>query len=109
MFHMLSCFDLKSGVSIEEFEGALLQFRLHLQELDLIASFGPLGKRQKHPVMDTDSERDQKYFFITSFRDREQCDQSVEHITTQSEPGKTLHNAMNSKITHAVFVCWEDL
>ena len=109
MFHMLSYFDLKSGVSLEEFKEALLQFGLHLKELDVVESIGLLGKRQKHPVMDTDSERDQEYFFITSFRDREQCDRSVEHIMARSEPGNTLHNAMNSKITHAVFVCWEDL
>ena len=108
MFHMLSCFDLKTGVTIEEFSDALMRFTLLMEEIEGIESIGALGKRQRHPIMDTDSERDQEYFFITSFRDREQCDRSVEHIMSQSEPGDTIHKAMNSKITNAVFICWED-
>jgi len=47
MFHMLSYFDLKSGVSLEEFKEALLQFDLHLQGLDFVESNGLLDRQDR--------------------------------------------------------------
>ena len=80
MFHMLTCFNLKDEISIAEFGDSLARFSSHLVSLDLLHETGPIGRRQRHPIMDTDSERDHEYFFIMSFRDRAQCDEAVKHI-----------------------------
>ena len=109
MFHMLSCFDLKPGDTIEDFKPSLEEFDRYFRTIDLIHSTGPIGRRQRHPVMDTDDERDHEYFFVTTFRDRKQCDRSVEHIYAAEEPGKSIHAGIWHKVTHPVFTCWEDL
>ena len=109
MFHMLSCFDLRSGVTIDEFRQSLDALTKHLQDIDLVHSTGPVGRRQRHPIMDTDSERDHEYFFIMSFRDRAQCDRAVDYIQPRQEPGNSIHEAVYSKIAEPVFICWEDL
>jgi hypothetical protein len=59
--------------------------------------------------MDTDDERDHEYFFITSFRDRAQCDLAVEHIYLHSEPADTRHKTVYAKVMDPVFICWEDV
>ena len=62
MFHMLSCFNLANGVSIDEFQKSNSVFLEHMRELNLVRSTGAVGRRNRHPVMDTDKERDQEYF-----------------------------------------------
>ena len=96
MFHMLTCFNLQPGITIEEFQQSLLEFTTHMQKVDLVDSTGPIGRRQRHEVMDTDSERDHEYFFTTSFRDRAQCDRSVEYILPHEEPGERLNEPRSS-------------
>ena len=59
--------------------------------------------------MDTDSERDHQFFFIMSFRDREQCDRAVAHIYSKEEPAESIHNAVFTMIKDQVFICWEDI
>ena len=57
MFHMLSCFDLKQGVRLKEFQVAFADFTLHLQNLDLVETSSPIGIRQSDTILDTDTER----------------------------------------------------
>ena len=109
MFHMLTCFDLASNATISAFEQSLSEFTTHMKNLDLVHSTGRIGRRQRHPIMDTDSERDHEFFFIMSFRDREQCDQAVDYIMPREEPGEPVHKAMYLQIENPVFICWEDL
>ena len=109
MFQMLSCFDLKEGVTIEAFKDSLNQFTELMQEMDLVDSIGMLCQRQKHPIMDTDTERDQQYYFMMNFRNRAQCDLAVEQIKLKKEPGETFHNSIISKISNEVFICWEEV
>lgn len=109
MFHFLSCFNLKESTSVEEFESSLRALHAHLHEIDLLQETGPIGRRVRHPVMDTDEERDYEYYFVMSFRDRAQCDASVEYIQAHKEPGLGIHDAVNNKIADAVFICWEDV
>lgn len=109
MFHMLSCFNLKTGFDIEGFGEALNVYTAHLQSLDLVESNGPIGRRQSNTIMDTDDERDHQFFFTTSFRDRAQCDRSVDYIMTQQEPGHSIHKQLYCQVTEPVFICWEDL
>ncbi len=56
MFHMLSCFDLANEVSIGEFQESNNVFLEHMRKFGLIESASPIGRRNKHPVMDTDKE-----------------------------------------------------
>jgi hypothetical protein len=55
---MLSCFNLKAGITIDEFRCSLADHTAHLQALDLVDSKGPIGRRQSDTIMDTDNERD---------------------------------------------------
>lgn len=109
MFHMLTCFNLRPESTLDEFRQSLDLFTRHMQELDLVLSIGPIGRRQADTIMDTDDERDHEYFFITTFRDRAQCDFSVEYILPHKEPGESSHNAVYTKVMDPVFICWEDI
>ena len=109
MFHMLTCFNLESGTSIEEFRRALDELTERMVGLGLLNSTGPIGRRQRHPVMDTDDERDHEYFFTMSFVDREQCDRAVEHMQSQNAPDDALHRATYEKVSNPVFICWQDI
>jgi hypothetical protein len=109
MFHMLTCFDLQPGLEIDEFRRALDGFSAHMQERELVHSTGPIGRRQRHPVMDTDSERNHEYFFVMSFRDRAQCDRAVEYIYAHEEPAESIHTGVYTKVMDPIFICWEDL
>jgi ABC-type cobalamin/Fe3+-siderophores transport system ATPase subunit len=109
MFHMLSCFNLKPGITIDEFQKALRELHEYFRAIDLVQSTGKVGRRQHHPVMDTDKERDHQYFFVMTFRDRTQCDRSVEHIHGGDEQGATVHRAVWQKVSDPVFICWDDI
>ena len=110
MFHMLSCFNLKPGTSIDEFGDAVAAMTAFLKGESLLHETGPIGRRQRHPVMDTDAERDHEYFFVMTFADRAQCDQAVAHVYRHEEPGDSIHQLVFNAITDdAVFICWEDV
>ena len=109
MFHMLSCFDLANEVSIFEFQKSNNIFLEQMRELRLIESSSPIGRRNKHPVMDTDTERDHEYFYTISFKDKNQCDQAVEYIQAQTALSVSIHGGLSSKIQNQVFICWEDI
>ena len=109
MFHMLCCFNLKPGVTIDTFEQSLALLDQHLKDIDLLHSTNRIGRRNHHPVMDTDSERDHEYFMIMKFRDRAQCDRSVQHIQSGEEPGTTMHRKVWQQVSEVVSICWEDI
>jgi len=109
MFHMLSCFNLENGVSIGEFQNSNAIFLEHMKELDLVQSTGPIGRRNRHPIMDTDQERDQEYFYIMSFLDEKQCNLAVKYIQSHDPAGDSIHRNVSSKIKDFVFICWEDV
>jgi hypothetical protein len=106
---MLTCFNLEPESTIDEFRLAIAAFTAHLEDRDLVHCTGPIGRRQRHPIMDTDSERDHEYFFVMSFRDRAQCDRAVEYILPDQEPASSIHRAVYTKVVDPIFTCWEDL
>lgn len=108
MFHMLTCFDLKPGVSIEDFRGALAAYTAHLREIDLVDRSSPIGIRQSDTILDSDGERDHQYFTTMSFRDRAQADAAVDYIKSREKPGDEIHRAVYSKVQNQVFICWLD-
>ena len=109
MFHMLTCFNLDSGVTVDEFRQALANLTTHLHGRNLVDSTGPIGRRQRDTIMDTDDERNHEYFFLMSFEDRAQCDRSVEYLHPHGEPVESIHKAVYSKVVDPIFICWEDL
>ena len=109
MFHMLSCFNLKPGNAIADFRDALASYTEHMRALDLLESTGPVGRRQSNTIMDTDGERDHQFFVTMLFRDRAQCDRSVDYIQSHQQPGDSIHKAVYANIVDPVFICWEDL
>ena len=108
MFHMLSCFNLQPDSSLDEFRQSLAEFTAHLENAELIHSIGPIGRRQSDTIMDTDSERDQEYYLIMTFRDRAQCDRAVNDIMRDDASSESLHGSIYSLISDPVFICWED-
>ncbi|MEM7282027.1 MAG: hypothetical protein AAF438_10415 [Pseudomonadota bacterium] len=109
MFHMLSCFNLDADTGVPEFKSRVKALGDHLKKSDLLLSVGALGKRQRHPVMDTDKERNHEYFFVMSFRDRRQCDQAVAEMYKTEQPLDEIHKAVYANIVDPVFICWEDV
>ncbi len=108
MFHMLTCFNLETPTTVDQFSKALSAFDEHMKSKGLLEKTGPIGRRQHHPIMDTDDERDHEFFFIMSFRDREQCDRAVELIESAAEPDSSIHKAVYANIRDQIFICWED-
>ena len=106
---MLTCFNLKPGHTIESFSQSLDEFVAHMHERDLLVSSGPVGRRQRHPIMDTDHERDHEYFLVMSFLDQAQCDRAVAYIEPGEDPADTIHKRVYETISDPVFICWEDI
>jgi hypothetical protein len=109
MYRMLTCFNLAAGASIGEFQQSLDALTEHLRALDLVESSGPIGRRHRHVIMDTDDERDHEYFFLMNFRNLAQCDAAVAYISPGDEPADAIHKAVYARIVDPVFICWEDL
>ncbi|MDX1498328.1 MAG: hypothetical protein R3176_00425 [Woeseiaceae bacterium] len=106
---MLTCFDLEPGADVRDFRAALARLSEHLVSQDLLAETGPVGRRQRHPVMDTDEERDHEYFFVMAFDDRAQCDRAVDYMYRSPGAVDSLHRSVYDRIANPVFICWEDL
>ena len=108
MLHMHTSFDLTQGTNIEEFGTALDTFSEMMIAKGLVVTTGPIAKRCKHPIMDTDDTRSHQYFFIMSFRDREQCDAAVSHIQEAATDSDPVHRAVYASIVDPIFSCWID-
>lgn len=109
MFHMLTCFNLKPGVEIDAFRSAYTDFVDHMRGIGLVEGTGPIGRRQNNTKMDSDSERDHRYFVVMSFRDRAQVNAAYAKLVPHDEPEETSHRAVYSKVRDQIFICWEDL
>jgi hypothetical protein len=109
MLHMHTSFDLAQGTSIEDFGTALNIFSEMMVAKGLVVETGPIAKRCKHPIMDTDEQRGHQYFFVMSFRDREQCDDAVRHIQESKSDSDPVHRAVYANIVEPIFSCWLEL
>jgi len=87
---------LKAGITIEQFQKSNDLFVEHMQAKELVHSVGTIGRRNRHPIMDTDSNRDQEYFYIMTFLDEDQCNRAVDL-------------SIINKIENQTFICWEDI
>ncbi|WP_298558119.1 hypothetical protein [uncultured Aliiroseovarius sp.] len=109
MFHMLTCFNLKPGVAIDDFRAAYNGFVEYMKGINLVEGTGPIGERQRDTAMDTDDERDHGYFVIMSFRERAQVDEAVALLYSHEGPSEAAHKAVYSKVQNPVFICWQDI
>lgn len=108
MLRMLNFFDLADGVDVGTFEASLREFSQHLVDEGLLHSVGPLAERVAETPMDTDEERAERWFFVSTFVDRDQCDAAYALIASGSEPTASLHDTVRSKMMNGVFSCWQD-
>jgi hypothetical protein len=110
MIHMLSNFDLKTGVNEREFVLAYGDFIDAIQNLNLIVKSDPVGRRVSNTPMDTAPENGPEYYSIMSFHDRKQLDAAYAHfLGLQSvTEEKSAHLRIHRMIENAVFTCWED-
>ena len=107
MFHMLTCFKLKSADDLAGFQDDLQTYGAHLRDRDLLVEIGPIGERQSNTILDTD-DRDHTHFMIMTFKDRAQSDAAVKYIFSGEDPADTLHRAVYKNIVDPVFMCWQD-
>ena len=108
-FRMLTCFNLSPTATIDQFAHALDVFTAQMQRKKLLLNCEPLGQRQRHPIMDTDEERDHEYFFIMTFKNRDQCDAAVRYMMSRPVNRDEYHASLLCYVVDPVFICWEDL
>lgn len=109
MFHMLTCFNLKPGIDLQDFRQSYDHFVAYMKSINLAEGTGPVGKRQSDTAMDTDAERNHEYFVVMSFQNRAQVDKAVELLYAHTEPSESAHKAVYSKVQDPIFICWQDL
>lgn len=109
MFVMLSSFNLREGETPESCQAAIKAFARNMQEQKLLVSVGPLGRRVANTPMDTDDSSQLNYYFLSYFESREQSDHAYDLIEKGVEPSVSIHRAMISKVSDAVFTCWNEI
>lgn len=108
MFHLLTCFDLRPGVTVAEFQSARAKYVEHMQSQDLLVGVSPIGARQRDTVLDTD-DRKPSHFFLMYFRDRVQADAATALIEIGAKESIAIHRTMYAMADNMAFLCWEDL
>ena len=109
MFHMLTCFNLRPGVTPDAFVAAYGAFVAEMVRRGLAEGSGPVGQRRAESGLDTDTERDHGYFALISFRDRDQSEAAFRHIKSIRPGGDPEHEAALAMATDMIFIAWEDL
>ncbi|MBK0400793.1 hypothetical protein H0I76_16455 [Limibaculum sp. M0105] len=108
MFQMLTCFNLKRGVGLEEFGAALESFISHLRETGLALGGSGVKRRCVETHLDTDRERGHEFFFVMDFRDKAQSDAAFDYLKARTPEGFRRHRAVFSRVRDQVFICWQD-
>ncbi len=109
MIHMLSRFDLKSGITIEQFSRNYYELVEQMHAQDLVAGTGRIGRRACDTPMDTDAADAPEYYAVMSFKDRDQLDRSYAYLSNAEVNRATSHPSVNRAVTNYVFTCWQDL
>jgi len=107
MVHLLSAVKLKSSVTAAPFAETIRQLSASLEQQQLLATTGPVGKRFPHPIMDTD-EADLDTFFIMSFENKAQLEEAVAHMTGSKDLSSGTHRQLWGQLDSYRFTCWED-
>ncbi|MCY3876426.1 MAG: hypothetical protein OXF88_19315 [Rhodobacteraceae bacterium] len=108
MITMLSWSDLKEDRTTKTLMQAIEQLGTHLIERDLLVSRSPLGERVIGTPMDTDEDRDERYFLTMRFRDRAQLDASYVYLQQNAEAANEAHLALFITFSSKCYICRED-
>jgi len=76
--------------------------------MTLLHSQGAVGRHYSNTRMDTDDERKQRWFFVSTFNDKLQCEKAYEYVAKGEEPCVSLHKAVVARMHNGIFSCWED-
>lgn len=109
MLHVLTTFNLRADVTIDQFCAGLEEFEHLLKQKDMIAAIGHVGRRHRETIMDTNDACDHEYFFVMSFHGREQCDRAIDLIYEKAAVTDDRHRSLYAMIDGPVFSCWEDI
>jgi len=107
MVHLLNVVKLKPSVSAETFAETIRRLSASLEQQQLLAATGPIGKRFPHPIMDTD-EANLDTFFIMSFESKAQLEEAVAHMTGTKDLSSETHRQLWGQLDSYRFTCWED-
>ena len=109
MIHMLTCFNLRPGATLADFGAALDAFASDMKGRGLVESVGPIGRRQRDTILDTDDARDHEFFVTMSFTDRAQSDAAVARIMEKQPATDRLHFNVYDLAADMIFICWQDV
>jgi len=107
MFQMLTCFNLKPGVQMAEFEAHLAEFTREMVALGLCTGCGPVMHRRRDTGLDTDDDRTHTHFFVMDFVDKDQGDRALAHIKTIGLKNMRSHLEVFRRVTDSIFICWD--
>ena len=111
MIHMLSRFNLKSGIDPKVFADRYLQLVAEMQSRNLAETSGPVGRRFADTPMDTDAPEAQEYYAVMIFRDAVQLNSAYAFLNStqaHSADAKT-HEFIKDAVETPVFTCWQDI
>ncbi|MGI9482567.1 MAG: DUF6614 family protein [Hyphomicrobiales bacterium] len=109
MIHMLSRFDLKANVRIEQFGAGYWNLVEHMKTEGLVEGSGKIGRREKNTPMDTDEERAPEYYVVMLFKDRKQLDDAYAYLSASDAKNLRSHKVVQTSILNPVFTCWRDV
>ena len=109
MIHMLSRFDLKPEIAIDQFQKNYAEFCETMQTKGLIVETGKIGVRETDTPMDTDEEQAPMYYSVMTFRDRQQLDDAYAYIASLDHSAKPEHVLVSDAVMNPVFTCWRDV
>jgi len=103
---MHGLFDLKDGVQEDTFRHSFVEFSEHLLEIRRLASYRFM-RHQAHEGFNT-REPSAQYYVSMEFLDMNQAEECWALIEDSSEPLKSLHDAVISKVVNFEFFLSSD-
>ena len=109
MIHMLSRFNLRAGVPLEQFSRDYYQLVEQMRARGLVSASGKIGRRETGTPMDTDASDAPEFYAVMSFDNREQLDRSYAFLTDAAANQSTTHPSVMRAVENPVFTCWQDM
>lgn len=107
-YHMLFSFNLAEGVSASDIARELRRFDAEMVGLGLMEATSPLGKRHRHPVLDTATGNPHEFFAKMRFRDLAQANAAVTLFQSDGIGAVAPHVRLIRMTRDAIFLCFED-
>ena len=107
MVVMHSTFNLKPGVSADDFKMAFQAFCAHLREQNLLEQWR-LMTHEPHDGYNADAPLG-KHYLMTEFANTAAAQRCWDYVALDEEPIRTLHYEVRSRITDSSFYLSRDL